>query len=74
MINNAKIVHDILAIQQWMSKMENIVQQVQDIEDVVGPSKPPPNEAAHDLNNDGTTIKIIFAPMFSLDDNNLDDI
>ena len=29
MINNAKTVHDILVIQQWMSTMEQTVQQAQ---------------------------------------------
>ena len=71
MINNVKTAHDILAIQLCISTMENIFQQVEDMADVAGPSKPPPNDEAHDSNEDGTFIS---APMFGLDDDNLDDV
>lgn len=74
MINNAKTVQKILAIQQSMSTMEHIVQQVQDMEDVVGPSNPPVNDEVHDSNDDGIAIEISSAPIFGLDEENLDDI
>lgn len=74
MINNAKTMHDILSVQQWMSDMENTVQKVQEMENVVGPSKPPPNNKAHDSNKDGTAIKISSTPTFGLDENNNDEV
>lgn len=54
--------------------MEDNVQKVHEMENVIGTSKPPPNEEAHDSNDDGTIIEISSAPMFGLDDDNLDDI
>ena len=73
-INNAKTIHDIFAIQQWMTTMEETVQQVHNMEDVVGPSKPLPNEEAYDSNEDGTTIEISSDSMFGIDDDKYDDV
>lgn len=74
MFNNAKTVHDILAIQQWMSSMELTIQKAKNTENMVDHSNPPQNDEAHDSNDEGTAIEISLAPMFHLDDDNLDDI
>lgn len=57
-----------------MSDIENTVHKAQEMENIVGPSNPPPNNEARYSNEDGTAIEISFAPMFGLDDNNLDDV
>ena len=57
-----------------MSTVEDTVQKVHEMENVVGTSKPPPNEEAHDSNDDETEIKMSLAPMLGLDGDNLDDI
>ena len=54
--------------------MDNIVQKIQDVENVVCTSKPPPNDDAHDSNIEGTAIEISSAPIFGLDYDNLEDI
>lgn len=74
MINIAKSVHDIMAIQQWMDTMEDTIQQAQNLEAGVGPSKPPPNVEDHDSDEECTAIKRSSAPMFSIDNENNDDI
>ena len=48
--------------------MDNIILKVNEMENVVGTSKPPSNEEARDSNDDGTVIEINSAPMFGLDD------
>mgnify|MGYP001546599085 CR=1 FL=1 len=44
------------------------------MENVVGTSKPPTTDEAHDSNEDGTAIEINSTPMFGLNDDNLDDV
>ena len=39
--NKAKVVHDILRIQKWMSKGETTMQQAQNLQDGFGPSQLP---------------------------------
>lgn len=72
--NNAKEVHDILKIKQWISQMEATVQQAQFMPGGIGPSKPPQHEEVHDSNADGTTIKISSAPMFDFDEEDMEDV
>lgn len=73
-ISNAKTVHDILSIHQYMSTMEATVQNSHQLDNVVGTSKPLLNEEDHDSNNDETTIEISSAPMFGLDEHNFEDV
>lgn len=65
-INNAKTVHDILSIQQWLSTMEQIVQQAQLMENIVGPSNAHVNDKSNDSNDDDTTIDISSSHMFGI--------
>ena len=71
--SNAKIVQDLLQIQDWMSRMEATVQNAQNIHGI-GSSKPPPTAKTQGSNEDGTAIKIISGPMFGLDDLNVNEI
>ena len=73
-MKNAKMIHDILSIQQRMSTMQATVQTTHQMENVVGTTKSPPNDEDHDSNNEGTTIEISSTPMFGLDDDNFEDV
>ena len=73
-INNAKTVHDILSIQQWISTMEVTVQNAHQMENIVGTSKPPPNAEDHDSNEDETATEISSTAMLGLDEDNFDDV
>lgn len=54
--------------------MENTVQRVQDMEENVGASKPPPtNIEEHDSNEGEIAIEISYEPLFRLDDDNNDE-
>lgn len=74
MINNAKTIHDIMVIQQWVNAMERSILQAHNLENVVGPLNPPQHGEAYDSKDEGTTIKIRSAPMFGLDDDNPEDV
>lgn len=54
--------------------MENAVQKVQEMENVVGPSMPPPKNEVQDSNDDETTIETNSALTFGLDENNVDEV
>ena len=73
-INNAKTVHDILSIQQWMSTMGETVLNAHQLEKIVGTSKPSPNVEDHNSNEEEISIEISSTPMFGLDEDNFDDI
>ena len=42
--NNAKTIHEIFNIHEWMSKMETTVQQAQNLEGGTSPYKPPQHD------------------------------
>lgn len=54
--------------------MEATIQNAQQMENIVGTSKPPSNVEDHDSNDDDTTVEISSAPMLGFDDDNYDDI
>lgn len=73
-INNAKPVHGILSIQQWMSSMVANVQTAHQLENDVGPSNPPPNVEDHNSNEEEIAIEISSAHMFGFDEDKFDDV